>query len=578
MWLHTMGRGTSGYVSYTALVLLCRVSRTSAGLWDVSIDESPAPPPGAGPPFSANATRNLDLLPYQVIGVVGAYIGSILILGSLLLTVGRTLRKKAQEMALQPKELVQPLSKAFERTPVSPDSSRNWYSPRRMMKRSTGSMRSPDSAGASPAVASIASFDTNVIEADKLKRHQEMERLYAAVMAQDEQRSGLRPNVTALPPITTPEKPPEYSTKNPPKIITDDPTLRYLQAANPNAPTPQTPKSPVRAIYPPDGNLPPGPASPTSPIRAEYSPWPQPSRPSLPDRAHSHDREHSFGSAQTIVGSSAGPASPKKKLHKSIKNLKISAPIVRVDNEDDARTPLSPRFYADPGVPPEPPTAGTSRSYGYPPTTPGTAVTQRSYGWEGDEIEEDMDQIRDLPLANPQRYPVNPYVNEAQMVTDLASTRPDPSRNRAVGNGSLPLREMNRQYALLQAQQQHQQTQQRPSPNSPAAQQAAFPLSPTRWNNPTSPSHAYVTSAGPVKTTFLEARNDRNARGPLTGVPTPYSAYMPFTPLTPITPHLTTRAERKQREKDEKRTGAARKPILEEEAVVEEKEMWSYAY
>ena len=62
---------------------------------------------------------------------------------------------------------------------------------------------------------------------------------------------------------------------------------------------------------------------------------------------------------------------------------------------------------------------------------------------------------------------------------------------------------------------------------------------------------------------------------PRTGQATPYSPYMPFTPLTPVTPRLTTRAERKQRQKEENRIRGA---ITEEDAVVEEKELWSSGY
>jgi len=50
---------------------------------------------------------------------------------------------------------------------------------------------------------------------------------------------------------------------------------------------------------------------------------------------------------------------------------------------------------------------------------------------------------------------------------------------------------------------------------------------------------------------------------------------MPFTPLTPVTPHLTSKAERKQRMKEDKKV---RGVISEEDAVVEEKELWSSGY
>lgn len=555
-----MRRGRSVYLGYTALVLLSAVSTTAAGLWDVSIDETPAPPPAKGPPFSADASRNLALLPYQIIGIVGAYIGSLLIVGGLLLTVGRNLRKKAQNMATEPKEMVKPLSKTFERSPTSPSSSRHWYSPRRLREKrsATSSLRSPVSNPASPGMESVGSFDNNVLEADKLKRQEEMERLFAAVMAEDQQKTASQQSVTALPPVT-PDMPPQYSKKNMPRLITDDPNLRYLQASNSGAgyvTTPRTPKSPARAIYPPDSNLPPGPTSPTSPIRAEYPPW---AKPSQPEAVASHSRSQSYGSGTTAGSAASGPTSGKKKFRKSIRSLKISAPIVRDDdNSDDARTPLSPRYYADPGIPPEPPTADTQRSAGYPPT-PGTARTNNGWG----EIEE-IDEVRDLPQPNPQRLSTHNYLNQAQMVTNVASSRPDPTRYRAAGNGTLPFREMNRQYA-----QQGQYGQQ-----SDPAQSAAFPLSPGSWNA-TSPTQAYTTSAGPVKTTFLEARRERLGGPPRTGLPTPYSPYMPFTPVTPITPHLTSKAERKQREKEERR---ARKPITEEDAVAEESDLWSSGY
>lgn len=560
-----MGRGRGIYLSYTALVLMSAVSTTTASIWDVSIDESPAPPPDKGPPFSANASRNLALLPYQIIGVAGAYIGSVLIVGLFVLTCGRTLRKRAQSMASEPREMVKPLSRTFERSPTSPNDSRHWYSPRRLREKrsNASSVGSNPSNQASPGMDSVVSFDSNVLEADRLKRLQDMERLYAAVMAQDEQRSMAQQNVTALPQLSPDKPPPEYSTrKPPPRLITDDPTLKHLQSTRGGETipiTPITPKSPVRAIYPPDSNLPPGPSSPTSPIRAEYAAWPKPSQ---LEPKETHSREPSFSSGRTAVSGGSGSTSAQKKLRKSIRNLKISAPIIRVDdNSDGARTPLSPRFYADPGVPPEPPTGGTQRSAGYPPTTPGTAGSARS-GWH--QLDEDMDQVRDLPQPNPQRLATHNYMNEAQMVTDAASTRPDPTRNRAVGNGTLPLRELNRQYA----QQQMQQGQ-----GSPSAQTAKFPLSPSSWNA-TSPTHAYVTSAGPVKTTFLEARKD-GLSAPRTGVPTPYSPYMPFTPLTPVTPHLMSKAERKQREKEQRK---ARRPIMEEDAVAEEEDLWSSGY
>jgi hypothetical protein len=272
---------------------------------------------------------------------------------------------------------------------------------------------------------------------------------------------------------------------------------------------------------------------------------------SIPQRSTSDlrvNRTPSFGSGST---------STPNKLRKSLRNLKISGPIMGDDNEDGARTPLSPRFYTDPGIPPEPPTAKTNESMS--PVWPNTNTPR----WQPPN-EEEIDQIRDLPSANPQRMGFYDYSNQAQTLTDNASTRPDPTKvaPAAGSTGTLPLREMNRAH--------HQQQ---------LSSQSAFPLSPGQWNSTTSPTSAggmrYVTSAGPVKTTFLESRRDRLGGGIRTGQATPYSPYMPFTPVTPVTPHLTSRAERRQREKEERKT---RGVLTEEEAVVDEKELWSSGY
>lgn len=565
-----MGRGGAIYLSYTALVLLSAATGTSAvsNLWAVSIDEGPAPSPEDGPPFSAHATRNRALLPYQIVGVVGSYVATVLILGTLLLTLGRTLRRRAQEMASRPTEMVKPMGRSFDPSPISPLSSsgRSWYSPRKLRnKRSAAtSIRSGRSNPVSPGMDSVVSFDTNVIDADRQKRQDEMERLYAAVMAQDEQKSQTATITTSEMPSVAP---PTYSQKKaPPRLITDAPALRHLQVDAPqwSPRSPGTPKSPIRAIYPPDSPLPPMPSSPASPMRAEYPTTPltpvffnqtQQSgelRPARDTRTSSFGSSRSFASTSTAAAPTGG-----KKIRKSLRHLKISAPMQQGDdNSDGARTPLSPRFYTDPGIPPEPPTARTMDSQ-YPPNTPGAASTRSwRYGEPGSD-EERMDEVRDLPSAHPNRTSSYNYANQAQAVTNAASTRPDPTgttpQNKAVAstNRPLPLRQ-------LAAQQQRQQTD--PS--------AAYPLSPMTWNQ------GYPLSAGPVKTTFLETGMNKLG-GPRTGLATPYSPYMPYTPLTPVTPHLTSRAERRQRQKEERKVHGA---ITEEEQVADEKDLWASGY
>lgn len=546
-----MGRGAQRYLSYTALVLLSAVSYTTADLWTVDIDNGPAPSPEDGPPFSAHATRDRAQLPYEVVGIVGSYIGTVIIIGTLLLTVGRRLRRRALSMAttMRGTEMVKPMNTAFDPSPISPVSSRGWYSPRRNRgnKSAAGSVRSGTSNAVSPEVGSVVSFDANVIEADKQKRQDEMERLYAAVMAQDERRSPQPASASDIPTIA----PPVYSRKRPPRLLTDAPNLKHLQPdQQPTSPrSPLAPKSPIRAIYPPDSPMPAMPVGPTSPIRAEYPAGSL--SPAYPSQAYEsqmgRERATSFGSTRTVGSSSNG-----KRLRKSLRSLKISPSIVTEDNSDGARTPLSPRFYADPGIPPEPPTARTTDtmdSQAYPPTTPGIANSWR-YG-----AEERLDHVRDLPNPAPQRAAAYNYNNQPQAVTNTASTRPHP----VTTSPPLP-----------------------PPPPRPSAAPAlaasvnnALPFR-QYAQSPHYPFGSGPISAGPTKTTFVESRRDRLMAGtPRTDMATPYSPYMPFTPLTPVTPHLTSRAERRQREREER---AIRGAITEEDAVVDEGEMWSSGY
>jgi hypothetical protein len=542
---------------YTALVLLSLASHTTADLWSVNIDLGPAPLPQDGPPFSAHATRDKALLPYQIVGIVGSYIASILIIGVLLLTVGRTRRKRALERAAEARstEMVKPMSRAFDPSPISPISSRSWYSPRKLKakKSSASSMRSGGgmSNPVSPAGISVISFDAAVVEADRVKRQEEMERLYAAVMAQDDRRSqqkALSPLPLPPPPEIPTGSPPEYSRRKPPRLITNAPNLRHLQPSQGSPCSPTTPKSPIRAIYPPDSSIPPMPSGPTSPLRAEYptNAMYQPHQ----DSAYMMNRERS------VSDSSQRSA---RKFRKSLKNTRISSPIID-DNSDGARTPLSPRYYGNPGIPPDPPTArttDTTDSQTYPPL--GTPGTGRSWRYNDDNLrqtsppppppaKEPISQIRNPPRPNPQRKvpriitPQNPSASASSSSALQPPQQPLPPPSASSPTNPLPFRQL------------HYQTTSQPQ------------------------------SSAATKTTYLETRPRPNRllpaaalRSPHTaGLATPYSPYMPFTPLTPVTPRLASRAERKQRMKEERELRGA--VVEEEDAVRDEGEVWGSGY
>jgi len=101
---------------------------------------------------------------------------------------------------------------------------------------------------------------------------------------------------------------------------------------------------------------------------------------------------------------------------------------------------------------------------------------------------------------------------------------------------------------------------------------APLNLSPT---NQTSSSNlpfrdAYpLRSAPATKTTILE-RPTKNAHGPVTGVPTPYSAYMPFTPVTPFTPGRM--VTKRQRRREERENGL--RVLNEDDLVKGDDDMW----
>lgn len=509
------------HILYT--IVLARL--VQAGLWTVDIDNGPGPSPEDGPPLSAHASRNPDLLAGQICGIIGAYLATIFILGSLLLTFGRRLRRAAlSASSLTSVEMVKPSITQFDDSPLSPHSQRSWYSPRRLRKKRSmqGSTRTVSNPS-SPAAQSVASFDPGVIEADRVARQQELEHLYAAALAQEAAKSRTT--------ITEEEAPsPEPTSSRPrrqaPRLLTSAPALAHLHLQESQI-SPVSPRSPVRAIYPPRSpHL--QPASPISPMRLDYGQAASPRirMPTSPGAASTRTRTSSFGSQ--IEG---------KRPRKGLRNLRIQHRHYPSEvSDEEVRTPLTPRYYTDPGVPPSPPPRSEA------PTTPGT---HDGFGTPVDV--ENFDEIRFMPRPEPQRigsyqYDVPRVADHARRQTELrldtavtggrSNDNRAPSLNASVSTlGMLPFRAM--------------------------AQSDGIPL----------PSPGLVT-----RTTYLERRRDLLG-GPRTGMATPYSPYMPFTPVTPVTPHLTSRAERRQRERDQGR----RAPIAQDQ-VIDEEEMWGSGY
>lgn len=523
-----MGRGGVPYLCYSALLLLSAAGHTSASIWSINIDESPAPSPEDGPPFSAHATRNRDLLPYQIIGILAAYLGFMLILGTMLLTVGRRLRKQALSAAERPTKMVQPLMMLL--SGQSPAHTRGGpFSRLRRQPSQASSMRSKVSGVVSP-LDSTLNFDLDVIEEDKKRNQEALANVYDVIYETEDQKTQQISIQTAeqqrVPAIAIPQPP----RRAPTHLRVDADTIHRtdLQPRSPH-----TPISPsVRAIYPPLPGL------------SNYEP------PESPVRTRKGGSMELRNSQQGDYSSSP-PRHLRGKLARDRlkKGLRISAPL-RDDNSDGARTPLSPRVYVDPGIPPEPPSAQTIDSQ-WQDRSPATMRSWR----QGDDYEsyDWVERPREMPLEHPQRafkvdgLPLSPN----RSIRPLASPQ---SKRAANGSGALPLRQFT--------------DQQRATPTSPANTRNAYPVSPG-LASPRIRHNEIDFDARDLR------RGLPSGKVPYTANATPYSAYFPGQKVEPMTPHLTTRAERLQKEKEEK---ALRGAIAEEDLVKDEGELWKDAY
>ncbi|KAF2690146.1 hypothetical protein K458DRAFT_258241, partial [Lentithecium fluviatile CBS 122367] len=345
---------------------------------------NPPPSPEDGPPASAHASRNKDLLPAQICGVVGGYVVTVLIWGVLLLTVGRRMRRKTENSPRTLElELVTKRPAASLTSPASVRSATSWT--KKIFKKEKGS-DSPGVSPSSPVVHSPSSFDQHVLDADRERAQAEMERLYAAVMDHDRKKSYSQVSTTSE----------------------NEPHSRRPSAINTSHMTSHSnPSSPVKAIYPPGypQNGPPTAPLPRDPSRLrDEQPPPASPRSILSKKSH------------TSIGSSSS------KTRFNLKNLRISGPIQKYphDRDEEARTPLSPRLY-NPGAPPSPPTMQNS------PTTPGDI----------EEAYEQLDEPQPLPRPAPHR---TISMSSSQAGTPTTSQPAPPSRSAASSNTNLPLR------------------------------------------------------------------------------------------------------------------------------------------
>lgn len=491
-----------------------------SNIWHVSIFQGPAPPPEKGPPIAISAVRDISFLPTQIGSIIGAYFFSVVIIGVALLLIGRRLRQAAQSsprtLAMQ---MVKPdqkePNKAFNPSPVSPQV-RNPYSANSTVDMKSSIWPSPEKSKSSniwPSIgksyrkqasmhSSVVTFDENVIEEDKMKNEQEMDRLYAAVMEHDIPKSTSRLDLGENQTPQTPIAPPEF------QHLRSSPATHQTSSTIPRAET----QSPSRTLT----------VSPT--LQTKPSPL----------------TIHSRNSSRSSFGSFG-----KKR---SIRHLPISPPMGSPDLTSHHASlygesePLSPRFYK-PGPP--------------PPTPPREHYSIPEHGY--DPFQEESSRRSELS-----DYENAPRTSIPSFKTTIeGDTRSQVHLSR--GDNDIPLRDLTKQKRTPAPLSLRTNNGSSASPGLQLPLGSApLPLRNPRSLGYNSDRPLSTIKATVLERKLPEHRIPGTPRTGVPQ--TPYSPYMPFTPLTPMTPsRLVTKQERKRREREEGRRVATIDDAVEEE-------------
>lgn len=304
-------------------------------IWHVSIFRGPAPSPEDGPPLSASALRDTSYIPLQAGSIVGAYLLFIIVTGIALLIVGRRLRRAAQA---SPRTLAMEMLKPgqsntlhkFGPSPVSPATdnpygpspistvdmkSSTWPSPEKTKSNAIWPSIGKRQTHQTSMQSSVITFDDDVIEDDRARNQQEMDRLYAAVMEHEEHKSTSRVDLIG------PQNPPE---------------LQHLRSGP--APQQQPPRSDTD--------------SPARTVTVSPQKQPRPSPIATQSRLSSRSSLGSFGRKRGVRHLPISPPMGSPELEE----LEVDRASVYGES-----APLSPRLY-EPGPPPPTPPTGQPRS------------------------------------------------------------------------------------------------------------------------------------------------------------------------------------------------------------------------
>ncbi|KAL4798063.1 hypothetical protein BDV19DRAFT_357810 [Aspergillus venezuelensis] len=432
-----------------------------------------------------NPPLDEPLLAVQIGGIVGAYVIFVAIILTLLLVVGRRLRRTVQSSnytlqveMMKPKTASMPTS--IDPSPITPTNKshgfRSWTSLTKGPQQSQAHSRSNN--------GSVATIDhESVVAADRRRAQDQMEMLYAAVMRHDEERAAAA-NSPVSPADDVSLK--DLSPRSPHSYQSANPFSDYAQ----RVPEPQTQPQPYQQQY--HGQNP----SPYPAYTPAAAPAPAPApaaAPTSPARSTSRlsrisnlslfqsSRDQASNSQNKEPGASKIRSPRFSRKPQTPVGISISSPLssphpASGPTSPAEQIPLSPRFY-NPAPPPLPPSS----------TKPHFPKVDISHD------RTNTNNTTSTTSSSGRRQPPQLNLHSASPV----SIAPSPNGNKSTN--SLPFRD-------------------------------AYPA---------------LLSAPPTKTTILE-RPEKHLGGPRTGLPTPYSPYMPFTPLTPLTPsRIVTKKQRK---------------------------------
>lgn len=303
-----------------------------------------------------NPPLDEPLLAVQIGGIVGAYVIFVAIILTLLLVVGRRLRRTVQSSnytlqveMMKPKGPIpaQSAAPSMDPSPITPTNKshgfRSWTS---FTKGGHSHTRSNNS--------SVGTIDhESVVAADRRRAQDQMEMLYAAVMEHDEQRaaastSPISPSDDVSLQELSPRSPASYQSANP------------FSDYAPRVPEPQPYQHSYQQQYPPPAPAALPSAFPAPVSAAHTAAAPPPASPGGRSTTSRSSRVSNLSLFHSNRDPNAGPQSPGASKLRSprlpVRKLGISSPLASPNPKTPTpdQVPLSPRFY-NPAPPPMPP-------------------------------------------------------------------------------------------------------------------------------------------------------------------------------------------------------------------------------